>query len=58
MSAKERIRRKWGGENPVEKIDEAMELLNTIKADLEAAGEEKGPYYELIGIKIVYDVDE
>ncbi len=58
MSEKERVRKKWDGESPVEKIDEAMELLATIKDDLTSEDEGHERYYELIGIKVVYDVDE
>ncbi len=58
MSVKKRIRKKWDGNEPGEAIDEAIDLLNTIKSDLEKEGHEWKPYYGLIGIKIVYDVDE
>ena len=58
MPEKKRIRKKWDGEHPLESVDEAIELLNTIKADIEKEGNEWKPYYELIGIKIVYDVEE
>ena len=67
MPEKKRIRKIWTGEHPVESVDEAIGLLNSIKADLEAkerenststSEEDKKPYYELIGIKIVYDVEE
>ncbi len=67
MSVKKRIRKKWDGKDPVEKIDEAMELLKTIKNGLiseeenhfhRSENEGHSHYYELIGIKIVFDVDE
>ncbi len=58
MPEKKRIRKKWTGKDGIENIDEAIELLNTIKTDLETKKEDKEPYYELIGIKIVYDVEE
>lgn len=62
MPEKKRIRKIWTGEHPVESVDEAIGLLNSIKADLEAKEEDKEedkePYYDLIGIKIVYDVEE
>ncbi len=58
MSDKERVRKKWDGENPVEKIDEAMELLKTIRDDLTVQDEGHVRYYELVGIKVVYDVEK
>ena len=58
MPEKKRIRKKWDGKNPVESIDEAIELLETIRADLKGREEGEEPYYDLIGIKVVYDVEE
>ncbi len=58
MPEKKRIRKTWTGEHPTESIDEAIELLKTIKADLESKEEDEEAYYDLIGIKIVYDVEE
>ena len=58
MPEKKRIRKKLTGQYPMESIDEAIGLLNAIKADLEAKEEDEELYYELIGIKIVYDVEE
>ncbi len=67
MPEKKRIRKIWTGKDPSESIDEAIELLKTIKNDLISEdkdhfhhSEDEGHfhYYELIGIKIVYDVEE
>ena len=58
MPEKKRIRKRWTGKDGIENIDEATELLNTIKDNLIATQDEGEPYYELIGIKIVYDVEE
>ncbi len=67
MPDKKRVRKKWDGKEAVENIDEARELLKTIKNDLISEdenhlhhSEDEGHfhYYELIGIKIVYDVEE
>jgi len=58
MPEKKRIRKIWTGQDSMESVNEAIELLNTIKADLETKEKDKEPYYELIGIKIVYDVEE
>ncbi len=58
MSVKKRIRKKWDGESPVEKIDEAMDLLQTIRDELVSSEDGRESCYELIGIKIVFDVDE
>ncbi len=58
MPEKKRIRKIWTGQDSMESVNEAIELLNTIKADLETKEKDKEPYYGLIGIKIVYDVEE
>ena len=58
MSEKKRIRKKWTGKDGIENIDEAIELLNTIKDNLIATQDKGEPYYELIGIKTVNDVEE
>ncbi len=58
MPEKKRIRKIWTGQNSMESVNEAIELLNTIKTDLETKEKDKESYYELIGIKIVYDVEE